>query len=753
MSGIGLKNIKVYAIAAVFATPILGVVTTQAQEAGARLEEVVVTARKREENLQESALSVSALTGGDLDRRFASDIRDLASISPNLIIDDLQQGPGSPTAITLRGYGVSDVEKNLEPTTVVVLDGVAMGANSGSMLKALDLEKIEILRGPQGTLFGKNAVAGVINLTRTRPTGELGGKVRVGYADYDNTSIEGVLNFGTEAAAFKISASNQNQREGFLTNLVDGKDSGRTEYSQVTLNALFAVTESLELELTYTDDEQKQDGHTALTFASSGSVWCAVYNYCSPGPGQPLTGDRYTVNNNDPKMRDAFFESETGIVELRWDMTDTMKIDYIYGFKDTSEEVWQDWDGTPVTLYHTARPAEYSQDSHELRLTTSFDGPLNGVFGLYKWDSDYTIPISNFIGFGEILGIPNFPVTRPQPVVIEPDKQTWQETDSWSIFFEADYDISEQLKLTVGGRYINEEKMAKGCEPIGSCVVTDAQANAEWSDFTPKVALSYQINDDVMVYGLYSQGFRSGGFSGRWATIFELTTPYKPETVTNMEVGMKSEWLDNRLRLNLTFFDLEVEDKQFDASVSNPDASTGQGTLMTNVGVMESSGVELEMIALLGSNFSADLNVGYLDTEFTDFTANVLGTGIADYTYLEPTRAPELTYTVGLNFEAPVGQGVLYARASAHFIDEHEMSQINSSYVRNDSQTLVDVSVTYSINQFDVSLYGKNLTDEDGYTVGYDVGGMDATGTTGGLWTFAMARAPQIWGVNLTYAF
>ena len=317
----------------------------------------------------------------------------------------------------------------------------------------------------------------------------------------------------------------------------------------------------------------------------------------------------------------------------------------------------------------------------------------------------------------------------------------------------ADYDISEQLKLTVGGRYINEEKMAKGCEPIGSCVVTDAQANAEWSDFTPKVALSYQINDDVMVYGLYSQGFRSGGFSGRWATIFELTTPYKPETVTNMEVGMKSEWLDNRLRLNLTFFDLEVEDKQFDASVSNPDASTGQGTLMTNVGVMESSGVELEMIALLGSNFSADLNVGYLDTEFTDFTANVLGTGIADYTYLEPTRAPELTYTVGLNFEAPVAQGILYARASAHFIDEHEMSQINSSYVRNDSQTLVDVSVTYSINQFDVSLYGKNLTDEDGYTVGYDVGGMDATGTTGGLWTFAMARAPQIWGVNLTYAF
>lgn len=165
MKLINIQIAKVLTYSGLLASSVFWTVVTQAEEPSVTLEEIVVMARKRQENQQETALSVSSLSAGDLDQRFAHDIRDLAQDSPNLIIDDLQQGPGSPTAITMRGFGVSDVEKNLEPTTIVVLDGVAMGANSGSMLKALDLESVEILRGPQGTLFGKNAVAGVINLT------------------------------------------------------------------------------------------------------------------------------------------------------------------------------------------------------------------------------------------------------------------------------------------------------------------------------------------------------------------------------------------------------------------------------------------------------------------------------------------------------------------------------------------------------------------------------------------------------------
>ncbi|SVC88746.1 uncharacterized protein METZ01_LOCUS341600, partial [marine metagenome] len=186
------------------------------------LEEIVVTARKREENIQDTALSVSALSGADIADRFPSDIRDLAADSPNLLIDDLQQGPGSPTAIFIRGIGVSDVEKNFDPTTGVYLDGVFIGANSGAMLKTIDLERVEILRGPQGTLFGRNTVAGVIHLTRSKPTGEQGGKVRVGFGDYDTTTVEGIFNFSlSDNAAGKVSITRRDQSEGFLTNLVD----------------------------------------------------------------------------------------------------------------------------------------------------------------------------------------------------------------------------------------------------------------------------------------------------------------------------------------------------------------------------------------------------------------------------------------------------------------------------------------------------------------------------------------------------
>ncbi|SVC85035.1 uncharacterized protein METZ01_LOCUS337889, partial [marine metagenome] len=228
------------------------------------LEEIIVTARKREENIQDTALSVSALSEADIADRFPSDIRDLAGDSPSLLIDDLQQGPGSPTAIFIRGIGVSDVEKNFDPTTGVYLDGVFIGANSGAMLKTIDLESVEILRGPQGTLFGRNTVAGVLHLTRSKPTGEQGGKVRVGFGDYDTTVAEGVFNFAlSDNAAGKVSITRREQAEGFLTNLVDGQDLGRSEYTQATLNVLLNPQDNLEIEFTHTTEQQDQDAHTA----------------------------------------------------------------------------------------------------------------------------------------------------------------------------------------------------------------------------------------------------------------------------------------------------------------------------------------------------------------------------------------------------------------------------------------------------------------------------------------------------------
>ncbi len=719
----------------------------QAQEASDGIEEVVVTARKREENIQETALSVSALSARDIENRVPTDIRDLAADSPNLIIDDLQQGPGSPTAIFIRGVGVSDVEKNFDPTTGVVLDGVFIGANSGAMLKTIDLESVEILRGPQGTLFGRNTVAGVINLTRTKPTGERGGKIKIGYDNYNTHVIDGILNIGTPEAAFKITGTHREQNEGYLTNAVDGQDLGREEYTQITFNSLFQVNDNIEVELTLTDEQQDQDAHTALNLGGATTWWCAVYGQCSPGLGIPQSGDRYTVYNNEPKRRDASFESYTGILELRWELSDYYKLDYIFGRKTTDEEVDQDWDGTPLTLYHTDRRADYEQASHELRLTSDLDGPLNYVVGLYKWDSEYTIPMESRIGFFDLFGA----VPTEDPLIVVPIyNYTHQETDSIAVFFEADYDINDQITLTIGGRYIDEEKSSNACQgggPYPDCGVMDTDADKSWTKFTPKVAVSYQANEDLHFYASYSQGYRSGGFNGRWGNEFSATRPYKPETVTSIEVGVKSTLLDNRLRVNVAIFDMEYEDKQLDVDIPDTLAALGRQTVTDNVAEASFKGIELELNALITQNFSIDLNVGYLDPSYDDFFADFNGSGAAaDFTYLEPLRAPDLTWTLGLTYEWEAGPGLAYVRASAHHIGEHHTSQLNSPTTFNKEQTLVDLSMNYEINNTVIALYGKNLTEEDGFTVGYDV-------FAGAAWSYAMARKPRIWGVSITQSF
>ena len=222
---------------------------------GAALEEIVVTARKRTENLQDVGLSVSAMTGTEIERTFARDIRDLAFISPNLIIDDTSQGPGGNAAMYIRGIGVADVEKNFEPAVGVTIDGLFIGANSGALLRSIDLASLEVLRGPQGTLFGRNTIGGTINIDRTRPTGELGGKVRAGYGDYDTYWLDGIVNFGiTDDLAVKLSAAKNEQQDGYFKNISNVNYDGAIDYESYGENVLWNATETLEIENTYQNE-------------------------------------------------------------------------------------------------------------------------------------------------------------------------------------------------------------------------------------------------------------------------------------------------------------------------------------------------------------------------------------------------------------------------------------------------------------------------------------------------------------------
>ena len=739
----------------------------------AMLEEIVVTARKREESLQDVAMSVSALGQQEIEANFATDVRDLIYMSPNTVLDDTNQGPGGVAAAYIRGIGVSEVEKNFDPAVGVVVDGVFLGTMSGSITRAIDLERIEVIRGPQGTLFGRNTIGGIIQVERSKPTKELGGKVRASYGDYETSVVDGIVNFGNEDNfGVKLSASYRKQAEGFFDNVVTDREDGKSEYKSFGANLLWEPTDGLELEWTSVIEESEEDTNILLNVGQPGQLFCDAFGYCSPDTSTPVSGDRYQnaqlfdgvllpggadpgFDHNGLSPTDTTFDADTHQLEVRWDINDAWRLDYIGAYWETEETLISDWDAVPELLFHTDRPAEYDQLTQELRLTYDGGGKLRGTVGGYYWDSDYEIRLLSWIGFavpGVVLELPQF---------------TNQESESWALFFEADYDLTDKFMLTVGARYTEDDKTTsqQGIVPCGQAPGTfpaeyagiPAQCGADfftpisnsetWDEFTPKVALTYRASDDHMIYGLYSRGYRAGGFNGRVDAVETAIAPYDPETVDNFELGYRSQWADRRVTFNVSLFHMEYKDKQEEIQQPSATSGTGQVTRVVNASDATIQGAEFELAWLVTDGFMIRANLGLLDAEYDNFLVDTGTPGnpsLQDFSDLDFRRAPDVTFGINADYRWAWGPGSAHAWAGLRFLDDHEVDFANKPELTNDSQALLDASFTYEYQGWYASIFGRNLTDEDGYQIGFDVAG---------LWSYAAPRAPRTWGVEVGVNF
>jgi iron complex outermembrane receptor protein len=722
------------------------------------LEEILVTARKREESMQDVGIAVSALSQSEIERAFARDISDLASVSPNLIIDDTAQGPGGVAAIFIRGIGVADVEKNFDPAVGVVQDGIFIGANAGSLLRSIDRASVEVLRGPQGTLFGRNTIGGLINVTTTQPTGELGAKVRAGIEDYDTWYADAIINFGiTEQIAAKATLGKRDQGEGYYDNVTLRDDAGSNDYQTYGINLLWEPTDNLAFEYTYKKEETDQDTPPLLNTGQERHFFCFGYGYCSPSLDKPITGDRLKIaqvgyrpagplaDRNNPfvvltpdqvvqRPMEATFDTDLHSFELRWDINENYRVDYLFGHWESDETILSNWDGTPELLYGTDRPADYEQDSHELRLTYDARDRLSFVLGAYLWSSEYSIDLNSYIGFN-----PDFPGQ-----ILDIYQYGSQKTDSWAVFLEADYKLTDRLTLTLGGRYTEDEKESKQFGVVNTITppYTD-HPDDKWDEFTPRVGVTYNLTDDVMLFATYSNGYRSGGFNGRVGVLTDAIEPYDPETVDNYELGIKSEWLENRLRVNANVFYMEYDDKQEELQLPD-DNDTGQKTVVTNAASATIQGVELDVQAFLTERLTLRGNLGWLDSEYDDFQYTGVDGNVVDLSDLEFRRAPDWTGSLDATYEWDMFGGTAWVRGAYHYLGEHFVNVTNSPELENDEQHLFDASVNYSINAFTFSLFGRNLTDEDGYIHGYDVAG---------LWSYAATRPPRTYGFEVVYNF
>jgi iron complex outermembrane receptor protein len=754
------------------------------------LEEVIVTAQKREESAQSVPISLTALGAEQIEKTYSRDIQDVEALVPNLIVDPIL---GNGTAsISIRGLQLNDVEKSFDPAVAVYLDGIYLANTTGALLQMYDAEAVEVLRGPQGTLFGRNTIGGLISIRRAKPTGEFGGKLSLNAGRYDQIDARAVVNFPSAFdGKFKSKLSLTRQDGGgYFRNVTRNSDEGDTDFLGVTFSALLEPTDDLQFWLTldYFDDTTPTRPVTALT--QPGEVFCQP-PVLPIGCGRPRTDAAWHRQPTTSLDQRAFVKTKAVTLNSEWQVNDAHKIVSVTGWRDVEDDALQEFDGVAAPVFWTQRPQASDQFSEELRLESDWNESIRSVIGAYFFNNTYELNQRTFSP--AFFGDP----TAPMGIAFTARNFT-QEVDAYAAFAQVDWDITDNFILSLGGRYSREEKTAAGTEflqingvglvpqisygneplrpayvgtyvdPVtGQTVVADGDAS--FSEFTPRVNLTYQFDDSKLVYGTYSKGYRSGGFNGRASGPLTLG-PYDPEEVETIELGAKTQWLNDRLRFNAAVFSTDYTNKQEDVVFPDPIAVTV--TLVQNASAATIRGGELEFLAIPVDGLTLGLNVGLLDASFDDWLvpglANPMNAAVrVDKSGFELRRAPDFTAAFNAQYEQQLGNGgkitygLNYSYKDDYYIIANTVQRpaaLDSGLV--DGYGLLDASISYETENWSVSLWGKNLTEEDYFLHVLDVGtNYDVVGPNNtlavipGLWTFGTISPPRTYGVEFRFNF
>ena len=698
-----------------------------AQEESFALEEVIVTARKREESLQDVPVTVTALSE-QLDKSTLRNLAQTQEYVPNLLIDTTPGNQGA--AISIRGISFQETDKSLDPPNGVILDGVYLGSTAGALLNNFDIDRIEVLRGPQGTLFGKNTIGGAINVIRSAPTKEWGTKIRLSAGDFGREEIQALVNMPlTDSGGLKVYASKL-ESDGYIENDLINEDMGGTDYQQVGATVAFAVTDTFDLSFTWERVDDDSDLGAWGNYNKFSDFTCLTSIGGVPEAGIPAADtffgsgckelDPYSDEDhssmNDSNTPDNTYDYAN--LTMDWLIGD-WRLTSITGYMDRDEELRLEYDASHNEFLTVLAENEYSQLSQELRINGNLNDNINLTAGLYYWESDYdqfqeSFDMWYYFGFNESMDPAFGPGTVSQDLAGEGD------TEAWAVFASIDWTLTENLLLNLGGRYTYEEKSFTGQSgnywflPADVAIIPQGPTvtyEDDWSEFSPRVALQYSLSDDAMIFGSFSSGFRSGGYFARTQDIYGLTS-YDPEYVDTWELGVKSEFWDNRVRLNATAFYSDYTDKQEDVIV--PDSTGAVGTVVRNASEVEIMGLEVELTAALTERLTVFLNYGYLDSEYTEFDADINGDGIVtDNSGLTLRNTPENTVQAGATWAQSLSFGELALNYNYYWRDEYQTIFQNDPFGEVESAGFHSASVDlFFLDHYRVSVYGRNLSDE-----------------------------------------
>lgn len=694
---------------------------TMASRDEAISDEIVVTARKREENIQEVPVAVTLITAETLEDSGVADLSEIQAQVPNLSI---YPGRNQSTTLTafLRGIGQADPLWGVDPGVGLYLDDVYMARPQGALLDVFDIGGIEVLRGPQGTLYGKNTIGGAIKYVSRRLGDETTGSISLTGGDYSTAdfkaSVSGALIPGKLRA--KVAAASLSH-DGYGTNLFTGRevsDKDTTAF-RLALDWIASDTVTVKFRLDRTEDDAEPKGLTRL----EANPFCLLFlgQTCNPLPNPFDTQSGLEPLNSTT--------SEGYSMTIDWAINDAWTFKSITAYRESDTENNIDFDTTPARIADVIATYYDEQTSQEFQLVYDGGGALNGVFGFYYFDGTAGGLVQN-IFFNSIFGTT--------------DGLT--DTESFALFGDGTYALSDRLNLNFGLRVTEEEKRGvafnAGYTDDTFSTVAVVTANYDksetFSSVAPKLGLDYTFDDDLMGYITLSRGFKSGGFNVRaQATALpQSAEPFEDEVLTVAEVGIKSLLANRSLVLNTAVFYGEYEDIQvstFTSFDSNGDGSDDAffGNFV-NAGNATMKGVEVEFdwTSPTAHWFGLSGNISYLDASPDDFLDENNDTFVDTQVI---SNAPEVTGSLNLNFDFPAWGGLITSSVGWAYRDDSVLTNEGGPDPRNPSQPLLPliqpsfdllnawISWLSGDGAWQLTVNGKNLTDEEYLTNGYNI--------------------------------
>lgn len=684
-----------------------GLPATQISHA-AQLEEVVVTAQKRTESLQDVPISVAVVSGETLDNFSITDLGELSAAIPNVTIGQ----NATQDSITIRGVG-SGANHGFEQSVGTFIDGVYFGRGRSSRSPFLDVERVEVLKGPQGVLFGKNTIAGALNITTRKPTDQFEASIEGEYFDGDESvGATGVISGPLSDSVAARLVVKYRDSSGFIDNRTTGDDDPEIEETVARGSLAWDVSERFNVALKGEVSSYDVDGrHLQMV---EGGPFLELYQSVDPNYEQKLDDKRST--NNPVFGRDYDnTDAENFTATLNYDF-DTIRLVSIsaYTHYDYDNNIPASWVAnldTAAKLYDE----DHKQYSQELRLESAGDGAFDYIIGAFYQKEE--IEHTQFFDFDTIQAIADgFPLP---PFVGRSTFDLEQDTDSIAAFGQLTWRITDRLRTTVGLRYTSDEKdldfsrVTTGQLPFPTYQQSDDRDD---SDVTPSINVQYDLGENAMVYASFSQGFKSGGFD------FESATPFEEETVDAWEAGIKSQLADGAIELNAAVFYSEFDDLQV-AAWNGVAFETGNAASATT------EGVEVDGRWQMTDNWMLSGSLAYLNAEFDDFpsatctarqtddhnASGAAGPCTQDLSGQDLQFSPEWSGSLNLEYYRDVGRGLeLTTLLQLDYSDSYYTALDLDPISEQDSFTKVHARIQLASDAgWSIALVGKNLTDEE----------------------------------------